>query len=54
MQEINELMNYTSLRVEKEVRDKLDSLGTRRESYNDIIKRLIASYELHQKEKKGE
>lgn len=40
---------YTSIRVEKEIRDKLDALGKRRESYNEIIKRLIDSYEKHNK-----
>jgi predicted transcriptional regulator len=43
------MVNYTSIRVEKETRDKLDSLGKRRESYNEIIKKLINSYEEHQK-----
>jgi hypothetical protein len=42
------MVNYTSIRVEKEIRDKLDSLGKRRESYNDIIKNLINFYEEHQ------
>lgn len=41
---IDEMVNYTSIRVEKEVRDDLDSLGKRRESYNEIIKRLIKFY----------
>jgi hypothetical protein len=39
------MVNYTSIRVEKETRDKLDSLGKRRESYNEIIKNLIVFYE---------
>jgi len=43
------MVNYTSIRVEKETRDKLDSLGKRRESYNEIIKKLISSYEESQK-----
>jgi len=43
------MVNYTSIRVEKETRDKLDSLGKRRESYNEIIKKLISSYEENQK-----
>ena len=38
------MLNYTSIRVEKGVRDKLDALGKRRESYNEIIKRLIVFY----------
>ena len=42
---IDEMVNYTSIRVEKEVRDRLDGLGKRRESYNEIIKRLIEFYE---------
>jgi predicted DNA-binding protein len=41
------MVNYTSIRVEKETRDKLDSLGKRRESYNEIIKKLINFYEDH-------
>lgn len=41
---IDEMLNYTSIRVEKGVRDKLDALGKRRESYNEIIKRLIVFY----------
>lgn len=48
MQNMDEMANYTSLRVEKEVRDDLDSLGKRRESYNEIIKRLILFYREHQ------
>jgi len=43
------MVNYTSIRVEKETRDRLDSLGKRRESYNEIIKKLINSYEENQK-----
>jgi predicted DNA-binding protein len=43
------MANYTSIRVEKETRDKLDSLGKRRESYNEIIKKLIRFYEEQQK-----
>jgi len=42
------MVNSTSIRVEKETRDKLDSLGKRRESYNEIIKKLINFYEDHQ------
>lgn len=42
------MVNHTSIRVEKETRDKLDSLGKRRESYNEIIKKLINFYEEHQ------
>jgi predicted DNA-binding protein len=42
------MVTYTSIRVEKETRDKLDSLGKRRESYNEIIKKLIIFYEDHQ------
>jgi len=42
------MVNYNSIRVEKETRDKLDSLGKRRESYNDIIKNLIEFYEKNQ------
>ena len=38
------MVNYTSIRVRKEVRDELDSLGKRRESYNEIITRLIRFY----------
>ena len=41
---IDEMLNYTSIRVEKGVRDNLDALGKRRESYNEIIKRLIVFY----------
>lgn len=44
------MLNYTSIRVEKGIRDKLDALGKRRESYNEIIKRLIVFYS----EKHGE
>lgn len=45
---IDEIMrDYTSIRVEKEVRDALDALGIRRESYNEIIKRLIDFYNSH-------
>jgi len=47
---IDEMLNYTSIRVEKGVRDNLDALGKRRESYNEIIKRLIVFYS----EKHGE
>jgi len=43
------MVNYTSIRVEKETRDRLDSLGKRRESYNEIIKKLIVFYEENQK-----
>lgn len=48
---IDEMVNYTSIRVEKEVRDRLDGLGKRRESYNEIIKRLIDSFEEKQPKK---
>ena len=51
---IDEMANYTSIRVEKEVRDDLDSLGKRRESYNVIIKRLIAYYRENYSEEKEE
>ena len=44
---IDEMRDYTSIRVEKDIRDKLDALGKRRESYNVIIKRLIDFYEQH-------
>lgn len=44
---IDEMLNF---RVEKGVRDNLDALGKRRESYNEIIKRLIVFYS----EKHGE
>jgi predicted DNA-binding protein len=47
---IDEMVNYTSIRVEKETRDKLDALGKRRESYNEIIKRLIDEHEENKKE----
>lgn len=46
---IEEMRDYTSIRVEKEIRDKLDALGKRRESYNEIIKRLIDFYEQDKK-----
>lgn len=42
---IDEMRDYTSIRVEKEIRDRLDTLGKRRESYNEIIKRLIDFFE---------
>jgi len=47
-QVIDEMRDYTSIRVEKEVRDALDELGVRRESYNEIIKRLIEFYQKNQ------
>jgi predicted DNA-binding protein len=47
---IDEMVDYTSIRVEKETRDKLDTLGKRRESYNEIIKRLIVFFEQNKKE----
>ena len=33
--------DYTTLRVQEEVRDDLDTVGKHRESFNVIIKRLI-------------
>jgi len=51
---IDEMANYTSIRVEKEIRDDLDSLGKRRESYNEIIKRLIVFYRENHGEEKEE
>jgi hypothetical protein len=48
------MANYTSIRVEKEVRDDLDSLGKRRESYNVIIKRLITFYRENYSEEQEE
>jgi len=51
---IDEMLNYTSIRVEKGVRDNLDALGKRRESYNEIIKRLIVFYMEKHGEDEGE
>jgi len=44
---MDEMRDYTSIRVEKEIRDELDALGKRRESYNEIIKRLLLFYRGH-------
>jgi len=46
-QVMDEMRDYTSIRVEKEIRDELDALGKRRESYNEIIKRLLLFYRGH-------
>lgn len=34
-------MEYTNIRVTKEVREELKTKGTKDETYNEIIKRLL-------------
>ena len=38
-------MEYTTIRISKETRNKLKLLGTKDETYNDIIIWLIINYE---------
>lgn len=38
------MKQYSTIRVEKTTRDALDAIGVRRESYNDIILRLLDLY----------
>ncbi|MFT4312711.1 MAG: hypothetical protein ACMXYF_05790 [Candidatus Woesearchaeota archaeon] len=38
----------TTITIKKELKAKLDEIGLKSESYNDIIERLYASYEKNQ------
>lgn len=38
-----ELMPTTTIQIETEVRDRLKALGRMGESYNDVIRRLLAT-----------
>jgi len=43
------LEEVTSIQLKKKTRDKLDKLGSRHESYDSIVARLIRFHEEHVK-----
>jgi hypothetical protein len=45
------MVNYTSIQVTTELRDKLKTRGMKGESYQDVISRLLEFYEKNYKSK---
>jgi len=37
------MSQYTSIRVTKDLREKLEGLGKKSETYNDLLERIIAN-----------